>query len=139
MGLLHHAAAQADEQFRPGFFQVGQLPHVAEHLYFRVFPDSAGIIKNEVGVGGGFGEAESHFRQHAHELFPVGSVLLAAVAVDQGQQRMVLPEALPQQLRAFPGEFLLFYKLLRRQDARGGGIILGQIGTSESEFISRQS
>ena len=131
--LLGHAAAEADEELRAAGFQVGELPHVAEDLHLGVFPDGAGVVEDQVGLGRLLGEAEAHFRQHSHEPLAVGGVLLAAVAPDQGQEGVVLPEPLRQKPGAPGGIVPLLLDLLRGEKNVGAFVdihLLGQNGTS---------
>ena len=135
MLLLRHAAAKTDEDLRPAGFQVGELPHVSENLHFGVFPDGTGVIEDQVSLGGLFGEAEAHLRQHSHDPLAVGGVLLAAVAANQRQKGVTLAEVLSQRFRTLGKIFPLLLGLLRwEEDGRTGvGMnLLRQNGTSKN-------
>ena len=85
--LLGHAAHQGDEQPRLLALVLLEGAHGAKDPFFGVFPHGTGVVDDEIRFLQGVGEAVAHLGQHPPELLPVGGVLLAAEAVDQGQGR----------------------------------------------------
>ena len=63
MGLLHGAAAQADDLIGLVLLRVGQRTHVAQHPHLRVLPDGAGVDDDHVGLPLVVGEAVAHLLQ----------------------------------------------------------------------------
>ena len=82
-GLLHHAAAYADQ--KPGLFllQFLQPRHVAQRTAFGVVPDAAGVEQHQIGFGAVFGFGHAHFFQKSRQLFAVVGVHLTAVGHDE--------------------------------------------------------
>ena len=82
-GLLHHAAAYADQ--KPGLFllQFLQPRHVAQRTAFGVVPDAAGVEQHQIGFGAVFGFGHAHFFQKSRQLFAVVGVHLTAVGHDK--------------------------------------------------------
>ena len=60
VGLLGHAAAQADELAGVAALHVDQRPQVAQHPLLRVLPDGAGVDDDHVGLLLVLGEAVAH-------------------------------------------------------------------------------
>ena len=85
MGLLHGAAAQADDLAGLALFRVGQGAHIAQHPHLRVLPDGAGVDDDDVRLLLVLGKAVAHLGQHAPELLRVRLVLLTAIGVHHGQ------------------------------------------------------
>ena len=77
---------------RPGFFflKALQRAHVAEHPLLGVLTHGAGVEQDEVGVFDIVAQAVADILQNALDLLAVVDVLLAAVAVDEGQRRGVI-------------------------------------------------
>ena len=63
---------------------MGQDAQVAEDPLLGVLPDGAGVEDDEIRLLGLVGEGEAALLQHAHELLPVGHILLAAEGVHAG-------------------------------------------------------
>jgi len=90
-GLLHHAAAYADQ--KPGLFllQFLQPRHVAQRPALGVVPDAAGVEQHQIGLGAVFGLGHAHFFQKSRQLFAVVGVHLTAVGHDKIAFRPVFP------------------------------------------------
>ena len=89
--LLGHAAADAEQEVRVFLLGVDQLAHRAEHLFFRVLPDGAGIEDDDVRLIGVLGKGAAHVPQHPHDTLAVRHVLLAPVGLHAGQGRPLRP------------------------------------------------
>ena len=89
MGLLGHAAADPDDQPRVCFLELFECPNVAENPLFSVFPYGAGIEQDQIGLFDGVAQAKTDVLQNAAQLFAVVDILLAAVAVYEGQRRRI--------------------------------------------------
>ena len=83
--LLHHAAAQGDNQRGVPALDVLQSPHIAVNPVLGVLPHGAGIEEDEVSLLLVVGKAEAHLLQHSLDFLPVRHILLAAVGAHQGQ------------------------------------------------------
>ena len=90
VGLLRHAAADADDQARVLFFEFFQRADVAEDALLGMFAHRAGVEQDEVGVLQRIADAEADVLQDAADLFAVVDVLLAAVAAHVGQRRRLV-------------------------------------------------
>ena len=91
--LVGHAAAQPDDEARLFLLEALEGPHVAEHPLLGVLPHGAGVEEDQVGVLGPVAQAVADVHQHALDPLAVVDVLLAAVAVDEGQGRRVIGAA----------------------------------------------
>ncbi len=85
VGLLGHAAAQADELAGVAPLHMHQGPHVAQHPLLGVLPDGAGVDDDDIGLLLVLGKAIAHLLQIAPDALRVGLVLLAAVGVHKGE------------------------------------------------------
>ena len=85
MGLLGHAAAQADELAGVAALHVDQRPQVTQHPLLGVLPDGAGVDDDDVGLLLVLGEAVAHLPKIAPDALGVGLILLAAVGVHKGE------------------------------------------------------
>ena len=85
MGLLHHAAAQADDLVGVAALGMGQGPYVAQHPLLGVLPHGAGVDDHHGGGALIVGKAVAHLGQVAPDALGVGLVLLTAVGVHKGQ------------------------------------------------------
>ena len=85
--LLGHAAGQGNNKVGLLLFEALERPHIAEYPLLGVFPDSAGIVEDQVGLPDIIGKAVAQLRQHALEPFPVINALLAAKGMHMGQRR----------------------------------------------------
>ena len=90
MGLLGHAAANADDEARVLLFQLFQRTYVAENTLLGMFAHGAGVEKDEVGVLNVIAQAKADILQNALDLLAVIDVLLAAVAAHIGQGRRIV-------------------------------------------------
>ena len=90
MLLVGHTAAQADHQAGLFFLQALERPHIAEDALLGVLTHGAGVEENEIGVLRLVAQAVADIHQHALDALAVVDVLLAAVAVDEGQRRGVV-------------------------------------------------
>ncbi len=90
MLLVGHAAAQADHQAGLFLLQALERTHIAENALLGVLADGAGVEEDEVGVFGLVAQAVADIHQHTLDALAVVDVLLAAVAVDEGQRRGVV-------------------------------------------------
>ena len=88
MLLLHHTAAQRDQNLRMLPLEIFQCADVAEHPVLRVLSDSAGVEQNEVGVIGRIRKGKARFCQHTLDFFAVGDILLTAVGADIRQRNI---------------------------------------------------
>ena len=50
--LLHHAAADADDELGIALFELAQHVDLAVHFPLGIFPDAAGVVEDQVGVDG---------------------------------------------------------------------------------------
>ena len=88
--LVGHAAAEADDEAVLLLFQALESAHVTENTLFGVLTDGAGVEKDEVGVLRFVTQAVADVHQHTLDALAVVDILLAAVAVDEGQRRGVI-------------------------------------------------
>ena len=88
--LVGHAAAEADDEAVLLLFQALEGAHVTEDTLLGVLTDGAGVEKDEVGVLGLVAQAVADVHQHTLDALAVVDILLAAVAVDEGQRRGVI-------------------------------------------------
>ena len=88
--LVGHAAAEADDEAVLLLFQALEGAHVTEDTLLGVLTDGAGVEKDEVGVLGLVTQAVADVHQHTLDALAVVDILLAAVAVDEGQRRGVI-------------------------------------------------
>ena len=79
--LLHHTAAQGNDEFGVAVFDVLERADVAEHPVLGVFPHGAGVEENEVRLFGVVGEVKAHLRQHTVDALPVRHIALTAVGM----------------------------------------------------------
>ena len=82
-GLLHHAAADRDEQVRVLRLGVDERAHVAQHAHLRVLAHGAGVDDYQISLVFIVREVVAHKLYVAAQLLAVGLVLLAAVGVHQ--------------------------------------------------------
>ena len=90
VGLLGHAAADADDQTRILLFQLFQRAYIAENALLGMFAHGAGVEKDEVGVFNVIAQAETDILQNALDLLAIVDILLAAVAAHIGQGRRIV-------------------------------------------------
>ena len=90
VGLLGHAAANADDEARVLLFQLFQRTYVAENTLLGMFAHGAGVEKDEVGMLNVIAQAKADILQNALDLLAVIDVLLAAVAAHIGQGRRIV-------------------------------------------------
>ena len=83
MLLLHHTAAQRDQNLRMLPLEIFQRADIAEHPVLRMLADGAGVEQNEVGVIGRIRKGKARFCQHTLDFFAVGDILLTAVGADK--------------------------------------------------------
>ena len=86
MGLLGHAAAQADELAGVAALYMHQSAQVAQYPLLGVLPDGAGVDDNDVGLLLVLGEAVAHLLEIAADALGVGLILLTAVGIHKGQR-----------------------------------------------------
>ena len=121
VGLLGHAAAQADDLVGVAPLAVDQGAHVAEHPLLGVLSDGAGVDEDEVGVFAVVDNLIAHLAQHAPQQLRVRLVLLAPVGVHKGGGSLgVLGVDGPDFLTIFP----LFCHVLSGDD--GGRSLHGE-------------
>ena len=80
--LLHHAAADADDEIGVSLFQLPEHVDLAVHLPLGVFPDAAGVVKDQVGFDRRQRPHVTHLLQHAEDDLAVVLVHLAAERLD---------------------------------------------------------
>ena len=114
MGLLGHAAAQADDLFRVAALHMDQRPQVAQHPLFGVLSDGTGVQDNDPRLLLIGGEVIAHLAQIAPDALGVGLVLLAAIGIHKGQG------SLPP-VGVHPGDFLTIFQLAVYLRLRDGG------------------
>ena len=90
MLLVGHATAQADHQAGLFFLQALECTHIAEDALLGVLTHGAGVEEDKIGVLRLVAQAVADIHQHALDALAVVDVLLAAVAVDEGQRRGVV-------------------------------------------------
>ena len=116
--LLHHAAAQGDQQARFPAFQGFERPDIAEHPVLRVLPHGTGVEQDEIRFLRRSGEPEPHPGQQALHVFGIGDVLLAAVSTHAGERGRPFPYAV--KLPDLADEAFLLRQLLRRNGSHIG-------------------
>ena len=79
--LLHHTAAQGNDELGVAVFDGLKRADVAEHPVLGVFPHGAGVEENEVRLFGVVGEVKAHLRQHTVDALPVRHIALTAVGM----------------------------------------------------------
>ena len=79
--LLHHAAADRDQQVGVPRLGVDERADVAQHAHLRVLAHGAGVDDYQIGLVLVVGEAVAHELYVAAQLLAVRLVLLAAVGV----------------------------------------------------------
>src|SRR5690606_7158684 len=80
--LLHHAAADADDEIGVSLFQLPEHVELAIHPPLGVFPDGAGVVKDEVRLYRRRDLHVTHLREHPEDDLAVVLVHLAAESLD---------------------------------------------------------
>ena len=107
--LLHHAAANADHQFRARLFKFFEPNHIAKRAALGIIANTTGIEDNEIRFFSRGGGRHAHLSQHAFQRFAVMRVHLAAVCHHTIGARSVL------QCGKFRHPFLLLCNFLLRE------------------------
>ena len=81
--LLHHAAAQGNEDFRAAALQIFKRADIPKHAVFRMLADGARIKQDQIRLLGVLREGKPHLQQHALDVFAVGDILLTAICVHE--------------------------------------------------------
>ena len=84
MGLLGHAAAQADDLVGVAPLPVDQRAHVSQHPLLGMLPDGAGVDDDDIGVLVRVRHLIAHLRQHAPDQLRVRLILLTPIGVHIG-------------------------------------------------------
>ena len=91
VGLLSHAAAQADDLVGVFPLGVGQRAHIAQHPLLGVLPDGAGVDDDDRRLTLVLGESIPHLCQIPPDTLRIRLVLLTPVGVHIGQGSPVEP------------------------------------------------
>ncbi|MPM65746.1 hypothetical protein SDC9_112647 [bioreactor metagenome] len=83
MLLLHHTAAQTDQQVWFFPFLMNKCPDIAENLQFGIFTHGARIIQDQVGFVKGRCHFIPHIFQHTPDLLRIAFILLTSVRNNQ--------------------------------------------------------
>ena len=81
-GLLHHAAADSDDQMGLFFFQFLEPRHVAQGAPLGIIAHTAGVEDDKVRVAAVIRFCHAHLGKHARQLFAVMGIHLAAIGND---------------------------------------------------------
>lgn len=81
MGLLHHAAAETDNEIWVCLLVFLEPAHIAKDTVLGVFPHRTGVEENEVGLGRVVCELIPHFREDTVYFLPICHISLAAIGM----------------------------------------------------------
>ena len=89
--LLHHAAAQTDNDVWICLFEALELPDHAQQSHLRIFTDGASVVEDNIGLLFIKYRLTAHIDQHSHDLFAVGHIALTTECFDERAGRVPHP------------------------------------------------
>ena len=79
MFLLHHAAAERNQNLRVLSFEIFKRADVSEHSVLGMLADCAGVEQNKIRFVWRVHKIKAGFSEHSLDFFTVGNILLATV------------------------------------------------------------